>query len=354
MVEELTTSVDSEEEYEDKLDVLRRFKNVETLKVCLRDLNQEIDPGYVGKYLSMLGQAVLETGLRLAIEVTAKDKAERKKLQNIVILGMGKFGGSEMSYNSDLDLIFIYEGGDHETFSRLGQRVISILSTPTGEGYCYKIDLDLRPSGRSGALVTSFDSFRDYHDTSAKLWERQSLIRSFPAAGNKKLGKKVMKTIENFVYEKPLSKDFHKEIDQLRMRMENELARESKSKLNLKTGRGGLVDIEFLVQMLQLKHGSDYKSVRCQNTVEALKRLREEELITDSEYEQLSGSYSFLKKIENLLRLLHDRSISEIHENDFDHLSLEMDEYRNSDELKDIYIGKTEKVRAIYDKYFGD
>ncbi len=353
MVEELTTSVNNEEEYEDKLDVLRRFKNVETLKVCLRDLNQEIDPGYVGKYLSMLGQAVLETGLKLAIDVTAKSKAEKKKLHNIVILGMGKFGGSEMSYNSDLDLIFIYEGDNHEKFSKLGQRVISILSTPTGEGYCYKIDLDLRPSGRSGALVTSFDSFRDYHDKSAKLWERQSLIRSFPAAGNKKLAKKVMKTIENFVYDKPLSKNFHKEIDELRMRMENELARESESKLNLKTGRGGLVDIEFLVQMLQLRYGSEYKSVRCQSTIEALDRLRKEELIADSEYKQLSGSYFFLKKIENLLRLLHDRSISEIHEDDFDHLSLEMEEYSDSEELKATYIDKTEKVRSVYDKYFG-
>lgn len=352
MIEELATSVDNEKEYEDKLDVLRRFKNVETLKVCLRDLNQEIDPVYVGKYLSMLGKAVLEVGLRIAIEVTAKTKAERNVLENIVILGMGKFGGQEMSYNSDLDLIFIYEGDNHEKFSKLGQRVISILSTPTGEGYCYKIDLDLRPSGRSGALVTSFDSFKDYHETSAKLWERQSLIRSVPAAGNMKLGKKVMKTIEEFVYEKPLDEEFHKQIDELRMRMENELAKESKSKLNLKTGRGGLVDIEFLVQMMQLRYGSEYGNVRCQNTIEALNRLRSEGLISDADHETLHEAYLFLKKMENLLRLLHDRSISKLHESDFDHLSLEMEGYSSSADLKRRYSDITEKVRSVYDKYF--
>lgn len=352
MLDELMSSVDNEDEYEDKLDVLRRFKNVETLKVCLRDLNQEIDPDYVGRYLAMLGEAVLEMGLRIAIEATAKTKAERKKLSNIVVLGMGKFGGHEMSYNSDLDLIFIYEGEDHEKFSKLGQRVISVLSTPTGEGYCYKIDLDLRPSGRSGALVTSFDSFRDYHNESAKLWERQSLIRANPAAGNKKLAKKVMKTIEQFVYEKPLDKEFHREIDSLRMRMENELAKESKSKHNIKTGRGGLVDIEFLVQMLQLRYGTDHRKVRCRNTLEALEKLSDEKIITKEEYNTLRDSYVFLKKIENLLRLLHDRSISDIHENDFYHLALEIEEYSDSEELKDRYTDITEKVRSVYDRYF--
>jgi len=352
MLDELKSSVDAEEEYEDKLDVIRRFRNVETLKVCLRDLNEEIDSVYVGNYLSMLAQAILEMGLRLALDATGKTDSQRQQLENIVILGMGKLGGDEMSYNSDLDLIFIYEGEDHPTFSKLGQRVISTLSTPTGEGYCYKIDLDLRPSGRSGALVTSFESFKDYHNKSAQLWERQALIKAYAAAGSKKLGDKVMKRINEFVYEKPLADDFAKEIDQLRMRMENEIAKESQSKRNLKTGRGGLVDIEFLVQMLQLRYGNEFKRVRKRNTLEALKELKEIDVIKEKEYDDLQNGYMFLKKIENLLRLLHDRSISEIHENDFDYLSLELDEFSDTGELKNNYLKTTNRIRRIYDKYF--
>lgn len=352
MFEELTNTMKSEKDYEDKLDVLRRFKHVETLKVCLRDLNQEIDPVYVGNYLSMLGQAVLETGLQLAIDTTARNNKQKKALENIVILGMGKFGGGEMSYNSDLDLIFIYEGEEHEIFSKLGQRVISILSTPTGEGFCYKIDLDLRPSGKSGALVTSLDSFRDYHNQSAKLWERQALIRALPAAGNKKLAERIMNTIENFVYKKPLEEGFHQNIDELRKRMEDELAGESKVRRNLKTGRGGLVDIEFLVQMFQLRYGKDIRKLRTQNTVTALRVLHNHGIINDREFDSLNEGYFFLKKIENLLRLLHDRSISSITEEEFTHLALEMEGYKDSKELKKKYVSTTNSIRNIYNKYF--
>ena len=135
--------------------------------------------------------------------------------------------------------------------------------------------MDLRPSGRSGALVTSFDSFKDYHKENAQLWERQALIRAIPVAGNSVLAKKIMKTVSNFIYNKPLNEDYYKEIDNLRMRMESEIANENSQKLNLKTGKGGLVDVEFIVQMLQLKYGREEKRIRNQNTLEALKALTE-------------------------------------------------------------------------------
>jgi len=219
------------------------FRHVETLKICLRDLNGEVDPFYVGKYLSMIAEAVLEVGLQLAWDVVkASQKGKNNKMQ-MLILGMGKLGGHEMSYNSDLDVIFIYEGNDHEFYSKLGQKVISVLSVPTGEGYAYKIDLDLRPSGRSGALVTSFDSFKEYHKASAQLWERQALARARPVAGSPQLGNKIMEAVTHFVYEESYPKDFYREIHRLRSRMEKEIAKETASKVNIKTGKGGTVDI---------------------------------------------------------------------------------------------------------------
>jgi len=352
MLESLQASIEDAEDFEDKLDTIRRFRHVETLKICLRDLNGEVDPFYVGKYLSMVAESVLEVGLELAWDIVKDNKKGKNKRMQMLILGMGKLGGREMSYNSDLDVIFIYEGNDHEFYSKLGQKVISVLSVPTGEGFAYKMDMDLRPSGRSGALVTSFGSFKKYHEDSAQIWERQALIKAIPAAGNWKLGVKVMKTVKHFVYEKSLPKDFYKEIHRLRSRMEKELAKETAHKVNIKTGRGGTVDIEFLVQMLQLKYGGEYENVRVQNTIDALFGLRYSGLMEDGEFKILKEGLSFLKKMENLLRLLHDRSINELYESDFQKLASELDMKNGGRKLREGYISRTNKIREIYDKYF--
>lgn len=352
MVEELKGILGEEKEYEGKLDAIRRFKHGETLKLCLRDLNQEVDSIYVGNYLSMLAESILEVGLTLASQVVMAKSGIKRTAFDMVILGMGKLGGMEMSYNSDLDIIFIYDGDEHEFFSRLGQKVISILSIPTNEGFAYKIDMRLRPSGRAGALVSSLETFKKYHEESAKLWERQALIKAKPSAGNMDLGREVMKTVEYFVYEKPIRVGFHKEIHHLRARMEKEIAKEDKLKLNLKTGRGGIVDIEFLVQMLQLKFGRSCEGIRTQNTFKALDGLRRSGVIEEKAFTTLKDGLYFLKKLENLLRLLHDRSISELYESDFHMMALELGMKENGEKLREVYSSRTEETRRIYNMYF--
>jgi len=352
MLESLKQNMKEAGDDQDKLDAIRKFRHVETLKICLRDLNGEVGPFYVGRYLSMIAEAVLEVGLELSFEMVKRNKKPKKKTMQMCVLGMGKLGGQEMSYNSDLDVIFIYEGDDHEFYSKLGQKVISVLSVPTGEGYAYKIDLDLRPSGRSGALVTSFDSFRSYHHESAQIWERQALIRANTVAGNHKLGTRIMEAVRHIVYEDPYPRDFQKEIHRLRSRMETELAKETSSKVNLKTGKGGTVDIEFLVQMLQLKFGGKYENLRVQNTVDALGTLNKDKLIKDKDYEVLKEGLFFLKKMENLLRLLHNRSINELYESDFEKLASELSIKNDAKQLKEEYIMKTDEIRDIYDQYF--
>lgn len=344
--------VENENDYEGKLNALRHFKHVETLKLCLRDLNREVDSEFVAHYLSMIAGSILSVALELAISETRFKYREKSALNKICILAMGKFGSSEMSYNSDLDIIFIYEGNDHESYSRIGQRLISILSVPTIEGACYEVDLDLRPSGRSGTLVTSYESFKKYHEESAQLWERQALIRAVPCAGDKKLSEKVLETVTDYVYYKPLDDNFFLEINRLRNRMEKELAKESVSKVNIKTGKGGLVDIEFVVQMLQLRYGKKYRSIRHGNTLEAIKALGNRGLIEPEETSCLVEGYSFLKRMENLLRLLKDKSISEVKDSDFDRLAIESRTYKTGKELKNRYKDITHQIRGIYRKYF--
>jgi glutamate-ammonia-ligase adenylyltransferase len=134
--------------------------------------------------------------------------------------------------------------------------------------------------------------------------------------------------------------------------MEKELAKETVNKLNIKTGKGGTVDIEFLVQMLQLKYGREYQDVRVQNTLDALRALRFNALMEDEKFNILKEGLFFLKKMENLLRLLHDRSINELYESDFQKLASELGMKNEGQKLKEEYISKTNKIREIYDKYF--
>lgn len=348
MIHDLIESVENEDDIEYKLDALRRFKHAETLKLCLRDLNEEVDSSYAGNYISMIAEAELNAGFKLAVNEL---KRGGKTLDQMAIIGMGKLGGKEMGYNSDIDIIFVYKGKNHEYYSKLGQKLISILSIPTGEGFVFKIDMGLRPSGHSGALVSSLESFKSYHEQSAMLWERQALIKARVITGDKTLGKTVMKTIEDFVYKKSLSENFINEISHLRNRMENELAKETAQKFNIKTGKGGLVDIDFIVQSLQLKYGNEKKNLRKTNTLQAIEALFSENVINKETYNILSSGFNFLKKLENSIRLLNDKSTSEIYDNDFERLT-ELTMNKSSNNLKSDYLLHTKNIRELYNQFF--
>ncbi|HEX7227598.1 MAG TPA: putative nucleotidyltransferase substrate binding domain-containing protein, partial [Candidatus Binatia bacterium] len=224
---------------------------------------------------------------------------------------------------SDLDLVFVYDAGEdahssggargklpaHDFYVRVGQKLITYLSAPTEEGIAYKIDMQLRPSGKAGPLVSSLEAFRDYHRTSSQLWERQSLIKARYVAGDSRLGEGLEKLAAEFAYGSGLSREGVGEIHHLRMRMERELAGESESQFNLKKGRGGIVDIEFLTQMLQLAHGIHHPSLRCQGTLKALKALHQQGILKKKEYATLADGYLFLRRLDHRLRLERDQSI---------------------------------------------
>ncbi|MDE0519112.1 MAG: bifunctional [glutamate--ammonia ligase]-adenylyl-L-tyrosine phosphorylase/[glutamate--ammonia-ligase] adenylyltransferase, partial [Candidatus Dadabacteria bacterium] len=329
------------------------FKHIESLKLCFKELSEDLEPIYVGKYLSMVADVVMDSSLELAKDSLKCSPRKRKLLDNMVVLGLGKLGGSEMSYASDLDIIFIYEGDDHELFSKYGQRFISNLSVYTSESFCYKVDVELRPSGNSGALVASLEAFEEYHNSSAQIWERQALVKARAVAGNRALGEKVMKVIDNFIYAKELAADFPKEIHRLRERVEKELANETESRFNLKMGRGGLVDIEFLIQMLQLAHGPANPELRTANTMEAIGALYGAGLIESDEVLTLSEGYMFLRKMGNLLSLFNDRSKNEITRGDFDRMAPEFGGSGGEGGfLMSEYARVTGDIREIYNRHF--
>jgi glutamate-ammonia-ligase adenylyltransferase len=246
------------------------------------------------------------------------------------IIGMGKLGGRELNYHSDLDIIFVYEGdgetrpvegndparfrpqSNKEYFFKLAQRIISVLTLMTREGTVYQIDARLRPSGNKGPLVTSLPAYEAYHQETAAPWERQALIKARVVTGTPTLAGRIDTLNRHIVFERPLPDNLAGEIYRLRQRMEKEIAREDEGHLNIKTGRGGMVDVEFLIQYLQLVHGGAYPRLRVPNTLDALNALHQEGLLANEDYDKLTSGYKFLRRLENKLRLVHDQSVSEL------------------------------------------
>jgi [glutamine synthetase] adenylyltransferase / [glutamine synthetase]-adenylyl-L-tyrosine phosphorylase len=318
----LREAIAEQDDIEGKLNAIRRSKTEEFIRIGLHDLGGTIDIEPVLEQLSDLADAVVECALQLALQ-ELQEKFGIIPQGRFAVLGMGKMGGRELDYNSDLDLVFVYaadedassSGGPqgklpaHDFYVRVGQKLITYLSAPTEEGIAYKIDMQLRPSGKAGPLVSSLEAFREYHRTSSQLWERQSLIKARYVAGDSSLGKVLEELAEDFAYGSGLSSEGVGEIHHLRMRMERELAGESDSHFNLKKGRGGIVDIEFLTQMLQLAHGVHHPSLKCRPTLKALKALHQQGILKKKEYAMLADGYLFLRRLDHRLRLERDQSI---------------------------------------------
>jgi glutamate-ammonia-ligase adenylyltransferase len=338
MEQELGELLNTAADYEEKLDAMRRFRNEEFLRIALNDIHGHTPQGEGTLQLSFLADTCLKQALEIAREELlpryglpfCKDAEGKEHEAVFAILGMGKLGGMELNYHSDLDIIFIYEGEgenrpvagtdpdrfrpqtNQEYFSRLAQRIISVLTLITREGYLYQIDTRLRPSGNQGPLVTSLPAYERYHQSSAQLWERQALTKARVVAGPPPFARRIAELNRHIVYQRPLPPELRTEICRLRNRMEVEIAKEGEDHFNIKTGRGGMVDVEFIAQYLQLRYGADRPALQENNTLRSLEALKGEGILTGPDYMALADGYKFLRRLENRLRLVHDQSINEL------------------------------------------
>jgi glutamate-ammonia-ligase adenylyltransferase len=374
---ELQSLLQQAEHFEERLDVLRRFRNEGFLCIGMDDIRGNLSQAEIAGRLTKLAEMCLKAAHTMAKNELSRfgrptcvdgDGTEREA--DFAVLGMGKLGGGELNYHSDLDIIYVYDhqgmtnGGkkvtNHEYFAKLGQKIISILATPTREGYVYKIDTRLRPSGNAGPLVTSLESFRNYHRHEARIWERQAMTKARVILGGEALRESIEEIIRDTAYGAGADDQVRNEIHRLRMRMEHELAREREGSYNIKTGRGGMVDVEFIVQYLQIKYGRDFPEIRGVNTLEALQALKVRALISGDDFETLREGYIFLRHLENRLRIIHDYSMNDLG-GPLSYLNklarrLGYDEkLRNPGEaLMQDYERITEAVRSVYEKVLGE
>ena len=353
---------------EEEIDQLRQFKHKITFLLGSAELEGFLSYEKTRIGLTMLAEIILNAAFQLSLRSTKKRygviKNSNGKEGQFAIIGLGKLGGSELTYFSDLDLIFIHSGKGYglggisaqEYWVKLIQRLISYLSTVTRTGYAYKLDARLRPSGNAGVLVTPLDIYLKYHENSQP-WEHQALIkgRVIGGTGSHKWFKKVENGIRKAVFEWIPPKNIDYQINHFRIRKEKELSGEHKNCRNIKEGKGGLLDIEFLTQLMQLKHGKNFPQLQCSKTIDALRKLADLNLLKKEDTESLEYNYKFLRLIESGLRLINDDSKNLL---DFEKVRtetilqiLKQHGYEVLN-LREAFEKATQNVREIYLKYF--
>jgi glutamate-ammonia-ligase adenylyltransferase len=318
----LGADVDSARDDAGVLRAFRRFRHRQLLRIGTNDIIRDRPLEEVTRDITRVAEAALEVAL-----VTARHTVSRRFGEpltaggapiDLVVLAFGKLGGEELNYSSDIDLMFLYadEGetrgrritpiGADEYFARVVGEVVRLLAAHTDQGLAYRVDLRLRPEGQRGPLARSLSSTLAYYDNMGRTWERQALIKVRPVAGDLALGERFLHAIEPFVYRKYLSFAEINEIKAHKRRIEQRTSQAGAAQTEVKSGRGGIRDIEFTIQFLQLLNGGDLPVVRQRSSLTALAALEQAGCVTHQEYRVLDDAYRFLRKTEHRLQLLFD------------------------------------------------
>ena len=285
-------------------DALRRIKPPEILRIGARELLGYAAMPETAREISDFAQACVQGAVQICVEERGAQELP------FAVVAMGKLGGRELNYASDIDLIFVHgDGADARAAVQLGEAVRDTLAKATGAGFVFRVDLRLRPEGRFGPLSRSLESCRAYYESWAEPWERQALLKARVVAGDAMLGEAFMGMAQEFVYRHRVDEAFVQSIQGNKRRLEQKIARAGESSINVKEGVGGIRDIEFPVQLLQLIAGGQHPELRTGNTLEALPRLAGRGLLTLDERDMLADDYQFLRTVEHRLQILDEQPV---------------------------------------------
>ncbi|MHB1531457.1 bifunctional [glutamate--ammonia ligase]-adenylyl-L-tyrosine phosphorylase/[glutamate--ammonia-ligase] adenylyltransferase [Acidithiobacillus sp.] len=297
---------------------LRQFRNRRMVEILWHDRLPGEHYDETVSALSQLAEDCLAQALRSGEKVLqerhGQPRSARGEAVPFVVLGMGKLGGSELNLSSDIDLLFVHgEGGatdgplsidNGDYFQRLGRWIIQALDTPTADGFCFRVDLRLRPFGDAGPLCLPAAAMEQYYQVHGRGWERYALIKARPVAGDRRFGAQVLHGLRPFVYRRYL--DFTA-LDTLREVKALMDAEEQRGPDDLKKGLGGIREIEFIVQSLQLIHGGRNPALRGANTLAVLHALHAAGLLPADDAALLREAYLFYRNTEHCLQMVHDR-----------------------------------------------
>jgi len=305
---------------------LARFRRRQSLRILLRDVLGLAALADITGELSNLADAILDFAYRqIRGQLTARHGEPlfeapdgQGRACGFAVIALGKLGGQELNYSSDIDLMFVYSGNgetagpdaitNKEFFKKVANRYTELLSTYTADGSCYRVDLRLRPDGRLGEVCISLDGAKRYYQERARDWEKQMLIKGRACAGDPALGRELLEFVEPLIYSTTLDFRAVEAVSEARERISEKLAaKRAHAGLDIKLTPGGIRDIEFLVQCLQRLHGGREIWVRHGGTLFALSRVHDKNLLSASEYARLASAYEFLRHIEHRLQFYDDR-----------------------------------------------
>jgi glutamate-ammonia-ligase adenylyltransferase len=298
------------------------FRRRQLLRIALRDVLGAATLAEITQELSNLADAILDAASRRVRAQFAARHGEPRLPDGSVcgfsVISLGKLGGSELNFSSDVDLMFVYAGNgqtdgaaaitNKEFYKKVANEYTALLSTYTAEGQCYRVDLRLRPDGTGGEVCLSEEGARAYYTDRARDWEKQMLIKARVSAGDREPGERLLEFVEPLIYRTSLDFRAVEAVSETRQRISEKMAaRKPARSLDVKLTQGGIRDIEFLAQCLQRLYGGREPWVRHGGTMLALSRLRDKSLLSGGEYARLAAAYQFLRNIEHRLQLEEDR-----------------------------------------------
>jgi glutamate-ammonia-ligase adenylyltransferase len=300
---------------------LRRFKRRETLRIAFGDIVGRQRLEIVTGQISHVADCIVAAALAAAL-----DKVERQRgvprgpggeRATVAVMALGKLGGCELNYSSDIDLVFVHSADgrvdgpkpctNQEFFDRVAQETVRLVGEQTDLGIGHRVDLRLRPHGSAGPASLAVEPMLQYYEQAGRTWERQAWVKARCVAGDLALGGRLRAELEPWIYRRWLSRADISGIKALKRRIEKRSIREGTDASDVKHGRGGIRDVEFTIQFLQLLGGGDATEVRTGNTLEAIRRLAATGGLTDQEREILERTYTLLRTVEHRLQILYDR-----------------------------------------------
>jgi len=352
-----------------QLALLRATRVEETLRIAWQDVVERADLTVVTRRISDLAEITLERVVRGVRDLLA-DKYGRPWHQgepvDVAVIAMGKLGGAELNYSSDIDLIFLYgkdgetDGGDQgntitnrEFFHRLTERVTREVDAVTGDGRMYRVDLRLRPEGAVGSLARSLASTLAYYRRLGETWERQAHLKARAIAGDRQLGDEFVRAIRTWSYGRGLSFQEIAALKRIKQRIEDVTAGRGDERLEVKLGYGGIRDVEFVIQFMQLLHGARHPDVRHHNSLIALRLLEKHGIILPEERDALDDAYRFLRVVEHRLMLVQGAQVHRLPD-DPEALSrlARRCEYADAESFERAYREQAERVRTIFNSLF--
>src|SRR6266436_2518813 len=357
--------------------LLARFRRRELLRTYLHDIRRVRTIVETTEELSNLADAILDYALNLSKQrldnrygaPQIADARGRLASPEFCIVALGKLGSRELNYASDIDLVFLFSdegltstGGsrgqitNREHFVKLAESLLRVVSEPTGEGAAYRIDVRLRPHGRDGALACSLEEATRYYDQTAQDWELQALIRARAAAGSQTLYARFAQRVMGRIFQSEISvPGALTNVRLAKQKIDWQREREEKG-VNVKLGRGGIREIEFIAQALQIAFAGRDPWLRAPHTLISLGRLAERGLITESEHSQLSDAYRFLRALVHILQMEHGL---QTHSVPIDRERRELVARRMNcsgddvlDTFQEVLAAHTTNVHAVFDRVF--